>query len=523
MTFHSDHDPTYLQNLLRKAPKYNQFTAHQIMSYPTIPTNFNYEYPTKQINNEPQDLQTFQSTPAYTQIQSALQLITQLVEFTPLPSVSEQSNIINDTPWLKSILLILDNYSTLIDQTPPYQPTDGSHTRFGNPSRRTWQDKIQAETTSLLTENIIQYYQYPNREGFVEEIGWYLLNSFGSKERLDYGTGHELNFLAFIIGLWRVRIIPNASISGSEGVTGVQLLILFSHYYDVVMKLIKTYNLEPAGSHGVWGLDDHFHLLYIIGSSQLTDPKTKITSTASGPSHRRPHIVEDEISPRLILNQSEVSSLAPKYLLFKGIQFINTVKPPFRFAEHSPILSDISQMKNWSKIQKGLVKMFQGEVVGKFPVVQHFWFGGVLLQWKSPETVNSKSGVTSSDVSVNSRHNTDNRSATVTPTPHPFNADSTGSGRIGITTARPHPAMNGSFTEHKTSRLNSTLQDPGLSRTRMPHSQTNRHPQPTQGHSHPQPYPTPTPFKVPKMALSTGANVGKSNGHETVTKAPWSK
>jgi serine/threonine-protein phosphatase 2A activator len=37
-----------------------------------------------------------------------------------------------------------------------------------------------------------------------------------------------------------------------------------------------------------------------------------------------------------------------------------------------------SDVASWSKINSGLIKMYQKEVWGKFPVVQHFFFGAIL-------------------------------------------------------------------------------------------------------------------------------------------------
>lgn len=44
---------------------------------------------------------------------------------------------------------------------------------------------------------------------------------------------------------------------------------VFTRYLNVVRKLQQTYRMEPAGSHGVWSLDDYQFVPFIWGSSQL--------------------------------------------------------------------------------------------------------------------------------------------------------------------------------------------------------------------------------------------------------------
>lgn len=57
------------------------------------------------------------------------------------------------------------------------------------------------------------------------------------------------------------------------------------------------------------------------------------------------------------------------------INFIKKVKKGVPFGNSSPYLNDISSAASWTKVAKGLVKMYKVEVFSKFPVMKHLRFG----------------------------------------------------------------------------------------------------------------------------------------------------
>ncbi|KAI9600273.1 hypothetical protein H4Q26_000052 [Puccinia striiformis f. sp. tritici PST-130] len=131
-------------------------------------------------------------------------------------------NLLNSSPQARAVISILDRLDHWITEIP----LDPSPQRFGNKAFKIWGQRLES-------------------------------TSFGSFGRLDYGTGHELSFLGYLSILHLTRILNNQDLL----LTG---LIIYQKYFNLCRRLQKVYNLEPAGSKGVYGLDDFFHVVYIL-------------------------------------------------------------------------------------------------------------------------------------------------------------------------------------------------------------------------------------------------------------------
>lgn len=294
---------------------------------------------------------------------------------------------------------LVQKLERLVQDVPP----DTGPRRFGNISFRKWYDFVEQQCRTLLQELV-----EPDLEHAVDELGSYLLGSFGSSQRLDYGTGHELSFMAFLAGLWKVGFFAQDDAQAeSRGI----VIGVFELYLELVRLLIKTYTLEPAGSHGVWGLDDNAFLPYMFGSAQLCPAIGEADETPLEGS------IPDAPEPGAIAKLNLVEKEKQHNMYFSAIAFIYDVKKG-PFWEHSPMLYDISGIKDgWGKINKGMIKMYNAEVLSKFPVVQHFQFGSLFKWEKDPEAKAPTPTTHSSNQPL--RHPLSAQTATTTRPPPP--------------------------------------------------------------------------------------------------------
>lgn len=95
-----------------------------------------------------------------------------------------------DSP-LDKVLQLFDRLQKELDSQPQSQSTD-SNGRFGSPMYRTWFDQ--------MTQLVWQCFSNQS-ESAALELCTYLSASFGDRQRIDYGSGHELNFVCFLFCL----------------------------------------------------------------------------------------------------------------------------------------------------------------------------------------------------------------------------------------------------------------------------------------------------------------------------------
>jgi len=290
------------------------------------------------------------------------------------------------TPSMASLHGSLEKMIEWVDEFPP---GDARAARFGNPAFREWHKQLVARSSAIITSCLLARGEnlsleearqrgkdaaagsfQPSEDPSIDQVSCFLHDGFGQPIRLDYGTGHESSFLVFLLVLSKVKCCGEPP---SKKTLAAIALSIFHQYLKVTRRLQTDYRLEPAGSHGVWGLDDYHCLPFYFGACQL-----HASSESFG---------GELLSPSCINFEQTLRDHGDMFLYLSCIRYIRELKKGAPFFEASPMLYDVSQtMHTWEKVSRGMLRLYQGEVLDKLQVVQHFVFSKLFpATWKSSQ------------------------------------------------------------------------------------------------------------------------------------------
>ena len=168
--------------------------------------------PCKMIN-EGQDMSSFLVSKAYRDILTFLMQLNHSMFPLSLPSPNRGEEIVktfeinNPRQRFSETVVQLQELLSALDSINDEVELDTGPRRFGNVSFRKWCNLLEERSTDLLRKHLstdVARVKSDSAVGPSDELRAYLIGSFGSSQRLDYGTGHELSFLAFLGCLWKL-------------------------------------------------------------------------------------------------------------------------------------------------------------------------------------------------------------------------------------------------------------------------------------------------------------------------------
>jgi serine/threonine-protein phosphatase 2A activator len=177
-----------------------------------------FEVPDKKIKSQA-DMLKWEKSEAYYDLIGFINTICVAVQGKKNSSPCELSPIAN------GILNVLKKFEQIAIETPPIDQPQ----RFGNMAFRQFYQKIKDVALVQLQENLPEQFHRA-----AAELVDYLVESFGNSTRIDYGTGHELSFIMFLIGLYKIGALTKVD----EPAIGLQI---FDTYLNFVRKLQVTY------------------------------------------------------------------------------------------------------------------------------------------------------------------------------------------------------------------------------------------------------------------------------------------
>lgn len=326
----------------------------------------------KRINDD-KDVALFRSqSPAYRNISNYVEALCELIKGTGHKIFNHKYQIKTDV--FKKCAEFLDKLEVCCNEIDLNQSTSRATNRFGHVAFRDWSDMMAKLSESFIYEQLA-----PEQDSQLKgELYTYLIESFGNKMRIDYGTGHELNFVIFSMGLIYLvgsssslneTVICKETLKKYVSEHGWDIIALFARNYLRLCRRLQTkFRLEPAGSRGVYNMDDFQFLPFLLGAAQLVGIKYA--------------------SCKQFYEIDQVDMYKSDYIFFEAVDFI-LINKRGPFNEHSYTLWGFTNLNSWEIIFNRIKYKFTEDILGPFPIVQHLLFGKYILNWSPQEKTQS--------------------------------------------------------------------------------------------------------------------------------------
>ena len=175
--------------------------------------------PTKAINT-PADLEVWMKSKGLGMLLTSLLTLTDSLTDTEIPKDID--------PKIKHLIEVLNKLDDEINNFATAR-TEKTNNRFGDPNVLKYHAWIVTQAPILLHDI----------GPLSVEANSYFCESYGSS-RLDFGSGHELNFLAFLIIQYKMN--------ETKSFANQLIKVVYARYIELVRKIIVSFNLEPAGN-----------------------------------------------------------------------------------------------------------------------------------------------------------------------------------------------------------------------------------------------------------------------------------
>ena len=174
-----------MEPLNEEKNEYNYIEAKSLYTYEEA----------KKLGNQPWLIDKFVASPAYKEILDfiyAIQAELKGMKKSEMPPTTNECLLQFDP--------LFDKLEEIYNNNPPKK----GDARFDDPVFKRFHEELTNKFTDLMNTTILSPKNMP--KNIIIELKTYFLDCFGNQFRLDYGTGHELNFFCVLLILYKSKV-----------------------------------------------------------------------------------------------------------------------------------------------------------------------------------------------------------------------------------------------------------------------------------------------------------------------------